>query len=108
MTGEVSYGGVKVRAAARRFDHGVDLLVTDDCGRMVGQPIIMQASREGMMQEPTISLHQSAAQQLIDELWAAGLRPSEGTGSAGALRATKHHLEDMRKIALGQLGVGID
>ncbi len=47
-----------------------------------------------------ITLGETNAQLLMDELWRAGLRPTEGTGSAGALAATQHHLEDMRKIAL--------
>lgn len=39
------------------------------------------------------------AQQLMDELWHCGLRPSEGTGSAGSLAATERHLADMRTVA---------
>lgn len=46
---------------------------------------------------PTFSLTQEAAQVLMDQLWDCGLRPSEGSGSAGALLATQKHLEDMRK-----------
>ena len=38
------------------------------------------------------------AQQLMDELYAAGVRPSEGQGSAGAMKATERHLEDMRSL----------
>ena len=38
------------------------------------------------------------AQELMDRLWTAGLRPTEGRGSAGALAATERHLEDMRKL----------
>lgn len=35
---------------------------------------------------------------LIDDLWTAGLRPTEGAGSAGALAATQRHLQDMRAL----------
>lgn len=38
------------------------------------------------------------AQQLMDGLYAAGVRPSEGQGSAGAMKATERHLEDMRSL----------
>lgn len=48
--------------------------------------------------EPTVRIHQDAAQQLMDELWQCGLRPSEGTGSAGQLKAVQDHLADMRKL----------
>lgn len=48
--------------------------------------------------EPTIHLHYEDAQLLMDELWHCGLRPSEGSGSAGSLAATQKHLEDMRRL----------
>ena len=35
------------------------------------------------------------AQSLMDELYAAGIRPSD-QGTAGQLSATQHHLRDMR------------
>lgn len=53
--------------------------------------------------EPTFRLRIEQAQRLMDELWNCGLRPSEGTGSAGALAATQKHLNDMRQIAFSAL-----
>jgi hypothetical protein len=47
---------------------------------------------------PTISLSPTAAQQLIDDLWDCGLRPSEGSGSAGQLAAVERHLADMQRL----------
>ena len=52
----------------------------------------------GNMIEPTFSLDMEEAQELMDNLWQLGLRPTEGTGSAGSLAATERHLEDMRKL----------
>ncbi len=49
--------------------------------------------------QPMLALSNEEAQQLIDELWRAGLRPTDGSGSAGAMAATQKHLEDMRKIS---------
>lgn len=49
---------------------------------------------------PSFKLHPEQAQALMDQLWTCGLRPSEGSGSAGSLAATERHLEDMRKLAL--------
>lgn len=43
-----------------------------------------------------MSMSMGMAQELMDSLWQAGLRPSEGTGSAGALKATQDHLKDLR------------
>ena len=47
---------------------------------------------------PTATLTPTAAQQLIDDLWDCGLRPSEGSGSAGQLAATERHLKDMQQL----------
>jgi hypothetical protein len=57
----------------------------------------------GAMLVPAIQLVMSEAQLLIDALWQVGLRPTEGTGSAGSLAATEKHLQDMRTIAFGSL-----
>ena len=49
---------------------------------------------------PTYGMKEQECQMLMDSLWDAGIRPTEGSGSAGSLKATQYHLEDMRKIAL--------
>lgn len=54
-------------------------------------------------QESSLSIATSTAQSLMDQLWNCGLRPTEGSGSAGALSATQRHLEDMRRIAFNKL-----
>ena len=46
----------------------------------------------------TFEMTDQEAQVVMDDLWAAGYRPTEGAGSAGALKATEYHLEDMRKL----------
>lgn len=48
--------------------------------------------------EPTFHMQVDHAQQLMDELWLAGLRPTAGAGQAGAIDAVKFHLEDMRRL----------
>jgi len=54
--------------------------------------------------EPTVRLRFDEAQQLMDSLWNCGLRPTEGSGSAGSLAATQKHLEDMRKLTFDLVG----
>jgi hypothetical protein len=44
---------------------------------------------------------------LMDQLWNCGLRPTEGTGSAGALGATQKHLADLKEILYHQLQIKI-
>lgn len=55
--------------------------------------------------EPTAGLDDAQCQQLIDDLFAAGFRPTEGRDAAGALSAMTAHLADMRQIAFNKLEV---
>ena len=56
-------------------------------------------------QEESFRLSPSDAQQFMDELWRAGIRPTAGAGSVGQLAATEKHLEDLRKIAFKKLSI---
>jgi hypothetical protein len=47
---------------------------------------------------PFLYIDKTMGQQLMDDLWAIGLRPSEGAGTAGAMAATQRHLDDARKL----------
>jgi hypothetical protein len=44
-----------------------------------------------------VHLDNEQAQQLIDDLYRAGFRPTDAQGTAGQLEAMKAHLDDMRK-----------
>ena len=95
----------KVRAARSWPGDGVDLLImvtsSDEDGntvKSVGENIVMRQVQEQERLQPTMSLEYEGAQYLMDQLWDCGLRPSEGTGSAGAMAATQKHLEDMRRL----------
>jgi hypothetical protein len=58
--------------------------------------------------EFTVKLRFDEAQQLMDELWRAGVRPAATEASVGALAAVKYHLEDMRRIAFSRNDVSVD
>ena len=97
---------LEVRAKRESWSDGVELLVLvrDDRGTSIAKPVILERIEEGTyVSEPTMRLSNQAAQMLIDELWFCGLRPSEGTGSAGSLAATERHLKDMQAVAMGLL-----
>ncbi len=91
---------------ARREDwsEGVSLYArqrTVAVGTSFAQPLQFgPAMQPNYRPAPLVTLEIHAAQQLMDELWRCGLRPTEGTGSAGALAATQKHLEDMRTLVL--------
>ncbi|MFA6959936.1 MAG: hypothetical protein WC205_04195 [Opitutaceae bacterium] len=82
----------------RGRSHGGD----DGVTRVRAQPVVFTAvTRETAGQvemSPTMMLSPEDGQALMDELWCAGLRPTEGTGSAGSLAATERHLADMRAL----------
>lgn len=61
-------------------------------------PITWIPLQDSMMTAPMFRLGQGDLQHLMDELWHVGIRPSEGTGSAGALAATQAHLKDLQSI----------
>lgn len=71
----------------------------------VVQPLTMMVTNEGSITSPAVTLSQSEAQCLMDELWRAGVRASEAAGSAGQAAATSKHLEDMRTLAFHALNV---
>lgn len=101
---------LEVMARRADYSNGVDIYV---CRRTVGDglsfamPVVMQkAQSEYDVAMPMLRLKIHEAQQLMDELWQCGLRPTEGTGSAGSLAATERHLKDMRDIVVGLLRHG--
>lgn len=93
---------IEVRAQAAPWNRGVELVAMT--GDAVGK-IVMEKADPGMIVRPIVELSIKAAQTLMDDLWRAGLRPTEGAGSAGSLKATQDHLRDLRKIVSKTLKV---
>jgi hypothetical protein len=95
----------EIRAAMPPWGDTVDLLIMErqyrrnqnDPRRIVTALIVSDVAIHDFV-EPCLRLDRDMAQQLMDNLWQCGLRPSEGSGSAGALAATQKHLEDMRAL----------
>lgn len=66
--------------------------------RLVGDDLLEVEVTPGDHHRPTLYLSGRDAQQLMDDLWACGLRPTEGSGSAGAMSAVQEHLKDLRRL----------
>lgn len=103
--------GIIIRAIRAGFDFDPDVINLFGKaihGRNVKyiEPVIWK-DRESKFQvlKPFLELEKHNAQKLMDDLWDCGLRPSEGSGSAGALKKTENHLADMRKIVFHKLGI---
>lgn len=90
--------GFHVRAMSAPWYRGFEFLVMDYEHKDVGVDIVMREYKEAAIQAPTFRMDQEAAQDLLNDLWHAGLRPSDGTGSTGQLAATENHLKDMQEI----------
>lgn len=98
---------IKVQCERKRWSKDIEIIVlaTDQDGfPSLAAPLVFSKPEEGQHSDaPTLKLRHNEAQDLMDELWNCGLRPSEGTGSAGSLAATERHLKDMQTIAMGLL-----
>ncbi len=71
---------------------------TDGNVRRYGRILELYTPEPGAHVQPTATIEYEQAQQMMDELWTCGLRPTEGSGSAGCLAATERHLKDMQRL----------
>lgn len=75
-----------------------------------GQLVWTDAKPNDQFQADTAFAHvidenDGTAQTLMDDLYAAGLRPAEGKGTAGQLQAVQAHLDTVKTIAFHQLKI---
>jgi hypothetical protein len=94
---------VQVLAQCRPWAGGLQFLLLVDPRfpgdkQFVATNITFEEYKEGTAFEPTFKVAPENAQALMDELWKAGCRPSNGEGSVGQLGATQKHLGDMRRL----------
>jgi hypothetical protein len=97
--------------AQNAWDDGIEVLIKGIYKReltprkdyVVSSLNLIAIESPGIKVEPIITLSRKVAQQLMDDLWHCGLRPTEGMGSIGEQAATEKHLEDMRKVAFQYL-----
>ena len=84
---------------------GVEIRILDRERREYVSKVEMMLAKDGDEVPVAVRLSPDQAQALIDGLWECGLRPTEGTGSAGALAAVERHLADMKKVAFHALKI---
>jgi len=95
---------LRIRAWSAPYWDSVQLICTERRqGKLFVGEVIMHEQAPEVAGPPTAELNQHCAQELMDDLWRCGLRPSEGSGSAGSLAATERHLNDVRQIAFSLL-----
>jgi len=96
--------GVSVHCSDYRNRYELRFWVDRNDHRFVSRPMVFESTEDTEYAAPAISMSSKMAQDLMDELWRAGLRPADGTGSSGQLAATERHLDDMRAIAAHKIG----
>ncbi len=89
-----------IRVARRPWSHGLEVLISYSGGGkiFVAESLTFRPLELAESVEPQLELNDSEAQSLMDQLWQCGIRPTEGTGSAGAMAATQAHLADLRRL----------
>ena len=55
--------------------------------------------------DPLLRMDDEAAQGLMDSLYAAGLRPSEGRYTVENVQSMQNHIDDLRKVAFNRLKI---
>lgn len=98
---------LSIRAHRAIWTDRIQFLAVDngfDGLKAIGKPLILvEVCQDGAVSEPTFELSETEAQALMDQLWHCGIRPKEGSGSAGSLAATERHLKDLQRISMGLL-----
>ena len=85
-------------------DIDLRLAVVDGRRITVATNLILTTTDESGDFPPLMSMGSDMAQQLMDQLWDCGLRPSEGAGSVGQMSAVQAHLADMRTLVFNPKG----
>ena len=73
---------------------------------MIATEFILETIQEGEMYNPLVNFTPEEAAHLMDELWNAGVRPSNGAGSNATLDAKDAHLEDLRRLVFESKSAG--
>ena len=85
--------------------NGYGLYIFNRETREVVKPLETEVIKKDVQIPRAAVITSTQAQHLMDSLWDVGIRPNEGSGSAGSLKATENHLQDMRKIVFHEMGM---
>ena len=88
---------MKIRAIRHIYNDYVELYIFPSRDQVITS-MTVENKEPGKRVDPSMEIPIDTAQLLMDELWNCGFRPSEGSGSAGALAAVQNHLTDLQKI----------
>ena len=92
---------MKIRAQWSPYKQCVEFFIYTDDG--FAESIIMTDKKRFEPIDSCFTIRdedKGLLQELADDLWRIGLRPTESEGHASTLQAKEAHLQDMRKLAL--------
>lgn len=92
---------IAIKRPAWDWNYHVHIAQPTSDGLAIMQPCtfkVIPRDELHMESKPAFHFEKEGAQLFMDELWNAGFRPSEGTGSAGAMAAVQAHLKDMQRL----------
>jgi hypothetical protein len=69
------------------------------------EPVMMVKAEEGAFNPPAFRIDTQAAKNLMDDLWNAGVRPSNLKHSKEIIDSLNSHIDDFRKIIFNQLNI---
>ena len=92
---------IRARRAVEFFNDSIEIYIfhrPDPGGpaRVLTDLTFTEVQPQTALNQETIQLPGEVAQQLMDSLWDCGVRPSEGNGSAGAMKAAQDHIKDLQ------------
>ena len=87
---------MRIRISKEPWCAGVRFIIQD--GKRYASSLKFEEIQEGRTYDYAPVMSDMDAQSLMDDLWGCGFRPSEGTGSAGAMAATQNHLKDLQRL----------
>lgn len=64
----------------------------------LARELLFDKVEPGAISRPSFELDKESAQELMNSLYRAGIRPTETFDQTSQLESVKYHLEDMRKL----------
>lgn len=89
---------MKILAYNAPWYSGIEIGIIDRKKKEVAVKLVKKPYTEGDIIEPLMRLTIDEASDLMNALWYCGIRPTNGEGSVGELKATQNHLKDMQKL----------
>jgi hypothetical protein len=109
----IDWETLRLKAHLAPWHFGIEFLLVQPMSFNQPKPLVLpgpltliEAPEMHVPIEPTFRLSMQSAQQLIDDLWHAGLRPTAGKSSEGLVEAKQQHINDLRTILFQEHGIG--